>query len=333
MHRLYSSKLETYDGNAEQFPATHDYLEKCLLSKKKDDESKADESKENESKKVPWPAIIAVSLLVVAPFVWWLFNKLEQNKWDNVISQLQAESGIIVLDHHKQNDTYIVNGLRDPLAKNPLDVVASIEGFEQPIEWRLQSYYSNEIDIVKQRLNKVLNPPVGVTIDYSNANLVIKGEAEPEWIASLSKKLPYVMGVDSVDTSQLQEIENIDLKIQQLVGFIEAVEVNFTPNSSEVSSNQLETLGGVIDSIRELDRYVKKAKRSFKIGVLGFADRSVAAMTNIVMSDRRARSVNNVLVNNGIAAEDLLTKGLGEYANQSEIAKQLKCTSQRCVVF
>ena len=67
--------------------------------------------------------------------------------------------------------------------------------------------------------------------------------------------------------------------------------------------------------------------------MLGFADRSVAAMTNIVMSDRRVRSVNNVLVNNGIAAEDLLTKGLGEYANQSEIAKQLKCTSQRCVVF
>lgn len=328
LHRLYGSKLETYDGNAEQFPSTHDQLEKCLLSEKKDGDGRAD-----ERKKIPWPAIIAVALLVVAPFAWWLFNKLEQNKWENVVNQLQAESGIIILDHNKQDGTYVINGLRDPLSKEPADVAASVEGFDQPIEWQLQSYYSNEIDIVKQRLNKVLNPPAGVTVDYHNAHLVIKGKAEPEWITSLSNKLPYVMGVDSVDTSQLEEIENIDLKIQQLVSFIEGVEVNFAANSSEITSNHLEKIGNVIGSISELQRYVNKTNGTFKVGVLGFADRSGAAMTNIIMSDRRARSVYSVLVDNGIAGENLLAKGLGEFSNQSEFSKDVKCTSQRCVVF
>ena len=328
LHRLYSSKLESYNGNAEQFPPTHEQLEKCLLSEKRDEGVASD-----QGKKVPWLAIGVVSLLLLAPMLWWLFNKIEQNKWDNVVNQLQAESGIIILDHHKQAGTYVVNGLLDPLAKDPAEVVAATEMHDQAIQWQMQSYYSNEINIVKQRLNKVLNPPAGVTVDYHNASLVIKGKAEPEWIASLSSKLPYVMGVDSVDTSQLLEIENIDVKIQQLVGFIEGIEVDFAANSSEISSNYLATIEKMRVSIRELERYVNKINRSFKIGVLGFADRSGTSMTNILMSDRRARSVHNALVGRGVAEEILLAKGLGEFSNQSEFAKQLKCATQRCVVF
>jgi len=330
LHRLYASKLEVYDGNAEQFPDTYQYLEKCLLSKKKNDDASSDAG---GKKKLPWPAIIAVSLLVLAPIAWWLFNKIEQNKWDNIVSQLQAESGIIILDHHKQGDTYVINGLRDPLAKDPEEVVASTEGFNRPIEWQLQSYYSNENEIVKQRLHKVLDLPAGVMADLYSGQLIIKGQAEPKWIASLSEKLPYILGINSVDTSQLQEIEDIERKIQQLVGLIEGVEVEFDANSSELSSNHRETIAGVLGSVRDLQSYMAKAKRTFKIGVLGFADRSGTAMTNIIMSDRRARSVHSVLVENGIAEETFLAKGLGEFENQSEFTKELKCTSQRCVVF
>ena len=327
LHRLYGSKLETYDGNAGQFPDTYDQLEKCLLSEKKGG------AESEKKKKYPWPAIIAISLLVVAPFVWWLIGKIEQNKWENVVSQLQAESGIIILDHYKQNGAYVVNGLKDPLAKDPAKVVATNEDFDQAITWQMQSYYSNEIDIVKQRLSKVLNPPAGVTVEIHNANLVIKGKAEEEWITSLENKLPYLLGVNSVDTSQLEKVENIDLKIQQLVGFIEDIEVVFESNSYEISSNQQENLLKMLVSIRELHTYLNEINRSFKIGVLGFADRTGAPMANILMSDRRARWVNNFLVSNGVAEENLLAKGLGEYANQSEFGKQLKCASQRCVVF
>lgn len=328
LHRLYGSKLETYDGNTDQFPDTYEQLEKCLLSEKKDEVGKAE-----EKKKIPWPAIIAISILVLAPLLWWLFNKVEQNKWDNIVNQLQAESGIIVLDHYKKSGSYVVNGLRDPLAKDPAQVVASTEEFDRNIEWRMQSYFSNETDIVKRRLNKVLNPPDGVTVGFHNANLVIKGKAKSSWIASLSNKLPYVLGVNSVDTSQLQEIENIDLKIQQLVGIIESVEVEFASNSSEIDFNQHEKLNQMLVSISELQNYLNKAGRTFKIGVLGFADRSGTSMTNILMSDRRAREVNDMLVFNGVAEEHLLAKGLGEFSNQSGFAKISKCTTQRCVVF
>ena len=59
---------------------------------------------------------------------------------------MQAESGIVILDHHKQDGEYFVNGMRDPLAKDPAEIVAAKQGFDKPITWNMQSYYSNEIE-------------------------------------------------------------------------------------------------------------------------------------------------------------------------------------------
>ena len=328
LHRQYASKLEVYDGNAEQFPDTYEYLEKCLLSEKKNEADASD-----AKKRIPWSAIIAACLLLSVPFVWWLFNKIEQNKWEHIVNQLQAEPGIIIIDHHKKDGTYVVNGLRDPLAKEPGEVMRSFEGFDQYIEWQLQSYYSNENSIVQRRLLETLDLPADVTANYENGLLTIKGRAKPERIESLLEKLPYVIGVSNVDTSQLQEIENIEKKIQQLVGIIEGIEVKFATNSSKLSSNHNEMIASLLNSINELNSLMNLHGRSVKIGILGFADLSGKSMTNVILSDQRARIVHDALVRQGIAEENLLAKGLGEFTNQSEFAEELKCISQRCVVF
>ncbi|MBT8124139.1 MAG: hypothetical protein KJO81_04870, partial [Gammaproteobacteria bacterium] len=218
LHRLYGSKLESYDGDVEQFPDTYEQLDKCLLSKKKTDKLEA-----SNKRKIPWPAIIALSFLVLLPLAWWVFSKIEQNKWNNIVNQLQAESGIVILDHHKQDGEYFVNGMRDPLAKDPAEIVAAEQSFNKPIKWNMQSYYSNEINIVKQRIMHVLNPPSGITTNIQNGHLTIQGEAEAEWIATLPSKLPFIWGVNSVDTAQLGEIEDLQQRIHQLVASIEEV--------------------------------------------------------------------------------------------------------------
>ncbi|MFK7815568.1 MAG: OmpA family protein [Gammaproteobacteria bacterium] len=328
LHRLYASRLESYNGVAEEFPDTHEQLDKCLLSKKKNDKTKV-----TDKRKLPWVAIIAISLLILAPFAWWLINKIEQNKWHDIVSQLQSESGIIVVNHAKKNGEYIVHGLRDPLSKDPAEIIAAHETFNEPVLLNMQSYYSNEEDIVQKRLLEVLNPPANVIAMVENGILTVKGEAKPDWISALPSKTPFIWGVSNIDTSELREIVNFQQEIQQLIGSIEGVVIEFAPNSSELTSDDLKLINYINHQINDLQVLTQKMGKEFKLGILGFADTSGTSSVNIFISESRARSVHKVLAAIGITEDVLLAKGLGSYDAQSGEAGKLNCQSQRCVMF
>lgn len=334
LHRLFGKQLESYAGDADQFPDTYEQLNNCLLAKKKDtDSDDVKEAIDDDEKKTPWGMILAACLLIVLPLGWWLFGKVEQNKWNDIVNQLQAESGIVILNHHKHDGEYVVTGLRDPLSKDPAEIVATHSDFSKPVVWNMQSYYSNEAVIVKQRILGVLEPPTGVAVQFQNGKLSIQGQADQLWISSLANKLPYVWGVSSVDTSQLREIENIQQIIQQLTSSIEAIMIEFAPGSSDMDPNYQVVIENIHRLVNSLQAYTEKAGQTFKLGVLGFADASGTSSANILISEQRARSVHNALSNRGVAIDDLLAKGLGSFVQQTEFTKALRCESQRCVAF
>ena len=149
----------------------------------------------------------------------------------------------------------------------------------------------------------------------------------------MRNKLPFIWGVNCVDTSQLYKLENVQQKILQLIGSIEGVVIEFASNSSELAINDLKSISTLIEDIKDLKTYSKKAGRIFKLGILGFADITGTLFANNEISEQRARIVHEELVNQGIAEEDLLAKGFGRFVNKSEINRKLNCISQRCVVF
>ena len=328
LHRLFGSSLEAYDGNAEQFHDTHQQLDRCLLSKKKEGESKSE-----DDKNIPWPAIIALSLLLFVPIAWWLYSYIEENKWNKIVASLQSEPGIVVLNHHKQDGEYIVNGLLDPLAKDPDEIIANDQQFAGKVQLNMESYYSNEASFVNKRLLAILQPPATVTTNYKNGSLQIKGEAKENWIAELSNKLPYIWGISSVDTSELRAIEDLQILINQLVGSIEAVVIEFAPNSTELSSNDLPLVVNLAEKIGSLTKHMHKSEQEFKVGILGFADLSGSTSANNLISEGRARNIHQYLVDNGVNEENLLAKGLGTFVQRENLEKISRCATQRCVIF
>jgi len=335
LHRQFGSQLEAYKGDAGQFPDTYEQLNRCLLSEKKDGDSTNAQATTNagDENKVPWGMIAVACLLVLLPIAWWLFSKFEHNQWHEIVNKLQAESGIVILDHRKLDGEYIVHGMRDPLAKDPADVVATSGDFDKPIKWNMQSYYSSEAVIVKKRILKTLKPPPSVSVNYQNGQLTLQGQAEPDWIASLTNKLPLLWGVSNVNTAQLSEIENVQQIIQALITSIEDIIIEFAPGSSELSYHHLSALEYLHEQLNVLEAYTAKAGQTFKLGVLGFADRSGTSGANILISEQRARNVHDALYEKGVNIEDLLAKGLGSFEVQAEFNKDLSCESQRCVAF
>jgi len=335
LHRQYGSQLEAFTGDVDKFPDTYEQLNSCLLSEKKHDEADNEKHASEPSKenKVPWSMIAAACLLLLLPITWWLFNKFEHNQWNEIVNQLHEESGVVIFDHHKRDGEYIVNGMRDPLSKDPADIVAASGDFNKPIKWNMQSYYSNEAVIVKKRILEVLKPPTGVAVSFQGGQLAMQGKAERSWLDSLPEKLPYLWGVSGVDTSQLEEIENVQQIIQQLIGSIESMIIEFSPGTSEFSANDSITIENVYNHVNSLRAYAAKAGQTFKLGILGFADLSGTTSANILISEQRARNVHDALSQSGVEIDDLLAKGLGSFEEQTEFNKVLNCESQRCVAF
>ena len=328
LHRLYSMQLEAYDGNSEHFPDTYAQLNKCLLSKAKEDLDRNDFKKD-----FPWAAIIVLVLLLGLPIAFFIAQKIEQSKWEKIIQELQAEPGLVILSHEKQGGEYLVKGLRDFLSREPHEISNELQIFDHPISWQWQSYISNETEIVKQRIRSVIDPPASIKIGYEQGLLRLSGQADSSWVSAMSTKLPFIWGVQEVDLTGIRSDMNIDQQIQQLIGSLEAIVLEYPPNADQLEPNQYKKLSEVTYLISELNKLAEMQKIKIKIGILGFADQTGKTSSNNKLSEVRARNVNDTLVQFGIAENLLLAKGLGEYATQIKVDIPSTCTSHRCVVF
>ena len=120
--------------------------------------------------------------------------------------------------------------LKDQL--KPDVIIAENTDINVPVKFQMHSYYSNEPEIVNKRLHDVLSLPSTVSAIYHDGLLTLRGEAKSAWIEGLENKLPFIWGVNRVDTSQLRESVNIEQEIVQLIGSIEGVVIEFASNSS-----------------------------------------------------------------------------------------------------
>ena len=272
-------------------------------------------------------------LLLSLPIIWLITHKIEQSKWNNIVKELQQEPGLVILNHKKKDGAYFVTGLRDSLSREPQEISPSLLEFDRPVHWGWQSYFSTEEDIVKQRIRSVLDPPTTVKMDYIQGKLTLSGEADPDWISSLSAKTPLLWGVKEIDQSFLQSNLNEAENIQQLIGSLEAVVLEFTPNASQLEPNQYKKLSEASELIDKINHLAVMDNVQLKIGILGFADKTGKTSANITISEKRARYVHNALVQLGISEEIMLAKGLGEFASLTNFATYPTCVSQRCVVF
>jgi len=327
LHQLYAMQLEEFDGDVDTFPDTYVQLNNCLLSQDKQDNDKV------EQKKKPWAAIAVLALLVLVPLGWFVKNKIEMSKWQTIVEGLQNEPGIVILDEGKHDGTYTLRGLRDPLAKQTEEVTQSISLFKPDIAWNWQSYYSTEPEILRKRIQLVLDPPPQVVTSYRNGVLEITGEADPNWIEALPNKLTSLWGIQRIDQSKLVPNNAFKLKMLQLVGALEVKTIEFLPNSSELDSNQVDKLTNVASLIDEISEIANSLDIKMQVGVLAVAGNSGSKLANIKISESRARNVEQVLTQKGVAEALLLAKGLGADASLLGANGSDACNVPRCVFF
>ncbi len=206
IQQLYRQALQAFDGDTEPFVSIDEHLHPLLVSDFKSEE------KGQEKKKSPTKAVLVVALIMVTMLIWLGFEEAErqqtQTNWDNYISRLQSEEGIIVSSVQQDEQGYTLLGLRDPLSVDPYSLLSEYH-IAANVSFFMQPYHALQEPLVLKRIKQLLQPPKSIQLIMKDSTLTIIGTASETWLSQAEKAALYVAGVENVDSSQVSVLSSV----------------------------------------------------------------------------------------------------------------------------
>jgi outer membrane protein OmpA-like peptidoglycan-associated protein len=204
IHAERPEALENFDGDSTGFADVEAALTGCVQLKQ--------EKPRSVQKSLAWVLIGAVALAVFGVAGAWGYQRWHNGQlWESFVARLRAQPGIVITATGERDGKWLVSGLRDPLAVDPLLMLyeSSIDPSRVVANW--QPYQSLDPQFVLKRAQDALAPPATVTLAVKGDRIVAVGSAPSRWIQharAASGMLP--AGVADVDLSQMRDLDERD---------------------------------------------------------------------------------------------------------------------------
>jgi len=174
IHGEYDPLLENFDGDSSGLDGVEANLAACVAQR--------------QLAPLPrhtgfpwWVALVVLTLLLLAGaggVHWWLGER----RWEDYVTRLQAQPGIVITETGRQGGKYLVAGLRDPLAADPQLLLRAAGMVPRQVAFRWVPYQAFDAPIVLKRLLASLHPPAGVTVAINGNRIVASGSAPSAWL-------------------------------------------------------------------------------------------------------------------------------------------------------
>ena len=295
IHRQFGLALQTYDGDPAVFAPARTILESCLVSQLRQPQQRPS---------YRWWAAAGTALLAVL-LVWLYRDARTGQSWNAYLDQLRREPGIVVVSNERRGGKFFVSGLRDPLARDPGQLLTASSGLNvTSIESRWEPYQALHPAFVIARAALLLRPPGGVSLTFDDGVLTATGAAPERWISDTERLATAIAGVRRfVFVGEKTEA--------RLTAEIEAVAVRFAKRQSIIEAAQQPALAAVILQLQELDRLLASSGRRARLDILGQADSDGSDDFNAELSRARANQVLAVIRGAALERIELSARGLG----------------------
>lgn len=275
--------LESFKGDDTPFEAVRHHLESCLRAQYKADKRKTS------------PLTIVILGVGVAVMGWWGFHAAQTHlHWAAYIRKLSAEPGIVIIDAGKREGRRWISGLRDPLARNPLEMLEEAKIDPKEVIFRWEPYYALDDRFVLMRAKQLLNPPETVSLTFAEGVLSAEGSAPHRWIREfqgLRTSIPGILKIqgDTLVDRDLDEFAVLKAGLEQTV-------LRFEPSTARLLPDQDETVKDVVKRVQRLQLLAVLVGVTLRIEVVGHTDASGLASENIKLSQKRADEILALLV-------------------------------------
>ena len=305
IHISYFEALEDFQGDTSPFASLDLQLEDLLRFKLK-------ETREKISPVIWFLLLLTALFLVGLSFHSWR----NYEKWQGFVGRVRSEPGLIVTEEKQKNGGYFISGLRDPLAKDPDQIMEEADFLGKKINFLWEPYYCLLPEFIIKRARNILEPPVGVSFVYSNNTLIAIGTADHHWISNFRQKTGGIPGVVLVDEDNLTDTSVSALALARKN--LEGVRLFFPLGKVVLKEGQDSVLQAVIKTVFEIEKLQEVLNTPVKIFITGNTDPSGSELLNLQFSRQRAEAVFALLVNNGIHPDIITAVVSSDVAGDSE---------------
>jgi outer membrane protein OmpA-like peptidoglycan-associated protein len=279
IHAEQANALAHFDGNAAPFTPAQTHLERCV-------QAHYESSRQQGTLKV-W--ILVGLILLVSAWLGWMTYQTH-TRWSNLLTALRAEPGIVVTVARSTWGDYHLEGLRDPLAKDPSAMMAEAGLAPSTVTAVWAPYYALDPRLITTRAQSMLQPPRTVKLDLKGDTLVATGSAPIDWARETRRLAPLIPGIAHYRDEGLGIIS-----IPDLLTTINQTVVHFSSGSSMLEPAELATLSPVASVLRDLDHAAFQSGQGVALEIQGSADETGSESINRQLSKARANAVLAVL--------------------------------------
>ncbi len=282
IHHLFEKQWPQFDGDVSAFAMVKPKLEEAL------------DVKEMVPKRRVSPLIwilVAAIVAIIGFGVWFEYGQYK--KWTRLLGLLRAEPGIVLLKSERENGRFLIEGFKDPQARDPEELITRSEIDAENIESRWLPFYAMDDDFILRRSEEILQPPQGVVMAVAHGVLDVSGEASHRWIKRLERHATSIAGVENIRRNLLIDADMDSLR--RLKRDLEGQDVYFSTGRSEPDSDQDKVIDRAADLIRQLLALQAQMEVMVRIAVIGHADPTGKPDFNFNLSQQRATSVLRLL--------------------------------------
>ena len=296
IHLRQRAALDSFKGDAAPFLATRGELEACLQMQL--------ESKRKKSSQLLWAALALVAIVLG---VWLFFSIRAGLRWNNYVTALKSEPGVVVVSEEKRGGKYFITGLRDPLAIDPAAKLQTTSINPESVISRWEPYQSAHPEFVLARAKSLLQPPPSVTLKVEDGAIVASGVASRAWIEEARKLSQVISGVTSFREDSLVDADEAGSRIEIIKRQIETSLIAFEVGSAELLPDQDMNVRKTASDINALGQLAQAIGKIARLEISGYTDQSGTERTNQRLRQQRAEKVHAALISNGVRSVELVS--------------------------
>ncbi len=272
----YADAFAAFDGNPSSFDATHDRLMECVQTQY--------ETPRTRTSPMTW---VALTVIALSTALWGWTAYQNNQRWQNLTQRIRTMPGVVVTTLERDGRVVTLEGLRDPMAAEPEDLLTQ-EGIpREHIISHWTPFHSLDPQFVGKRAALLLRPPGTATLRYDDGSLTASGTAPETWAIQTRQMALLLPGVREYHDEDLRTASRADIIAQ-----LNRISFFFESGSSTLSDTELSKVTPVKRIIEDLRQSaLSAAGETLVIEAIGDADPTGTESMNFLLATARAHAV------------------------------------------
>lgn len=262
----------------------------------------------------PWMQSLAVSAIIAlgAVFTSASFDSMKEARWRNLVAEIESLPGIDLKTASAASRPRIIEGFRDPLASDPLPLIAKNGFGPEEVSLSFRPCQSADDSIVEQRARYLLRPPDSVTFRLENGTIFANGSASHQWLRDCRRQSHLLLPQTQLDLSGVVDVTLLSCRTaaEQLL----PLHIDFDPAGRTSLIARESELTRTADLIRSLQQAALGSGIPLEIRLVGRHLDSTTAfgVEHLRIARERADHVRDLLLCREPAIDSLVLRAFGE---------------------